>query len=79
MIVHVPRIVQSVEILVVVADRVNLSLCMAQFVDGLQLASYARPNSFEVAANVGIRTMRVIFERRHRSQEDLQRVDVAGV
>ena len=69
----------AVEKLVVVADRVDLGLGMAQLVERLHLRRDARPGAAQVARDVGEMAVRLIFERRHTLDEYLDDVEVAGV
>ncbi len=78
-VVHVLRIVQPVEVLVEVADGVELRLRMAQLVDRLHLAGHARAHAAQRSPGHRIAAVRRVFERRHAGQEQLQRVQVARV
>ena len=78
-VVHVLPVVEAVVEAVVVRQRVDLGLGVAQLVDGLHLAGHLRADTGHVAAQAGKAAVGVVFQRRHGRQEDLHGVDVARV
>ena len=78
-VVHLGEVVHSAVVLVVLADRVGLGLRVAQLVDALAQRREPAPGPVEVAGQVAEVPVGRVLQGRHPAQEQLERVDVAGV
>ncbi|MNM95424.1 hypothetical protein D3C81_1078690 [compost metagenome] len=78
-VVHVGKVMQAVEVLVVVAHRVHLGLHVAQLVDRLHLAGHPRTGTAKVPADPGEPLVSLIFQWCDAAEKQLQGIDVAGI
>ena len=76
---HVERVVHPVEMLVVMANGVDLRLCVAQFVNRLHLASDLRPLTTKLPCQTCKAAMRLVFQRRNTLDKQFQRIDVTRI
>ena len=74
---HVERVMHAIEVLVVVANGMNLGLGMTQFINRLHLTSDLCAFTAELTSQTGKGPMRLIFQRGNALNKEFERVDIA--